>query len=145
MEIPGGKKRVGLAAIVVEFVLIAVTLIAAIILGGFVFGTIGIYVPPAEVAAQVNICTHNGNVLDCVLTLANQGTKGVSTVGVCTLDAGQGSFNGTVVGGGQVPAGGVLNEVSCSGTSGNMTSNALITGSISLTDGAMAYFTSRIG
>jgi len=144
MKLGRGSRRAGLSAIVVEFVLVVISLIACIVLGGFTFGTIQIYVPPAEVAAQASSCSAAGNhSFGCMLTLNNQGSRNVATDGICSLNVSGGPVNGTISDGGTVPAGGALTGVQCIADVAGPTSGALVTGSISLNDGGMAYFTSR--
>jgi len=130
-----------MAAIVVEFVLIIVSLISCVILGGFAFGTITIYVPPAMVAAQVASCSYAGNATDCKLILVNQGTKNVSTEGTCALSVPGAGGNGTVTNGGVVPAGGSLQGVTCAVHSSPLSPGMRVSGSLPLTDGGSVFFT----
>lgn len=143
MEIPGraGKKRRGMTAIIVEFVLVVVSLMASVMLGGFVFGAISIYVPPAEVAAQVTGCITTRNVTGCSLTLVNQGSKNVSTDGTCSLSVAGGETSGNVTNGGVVPAGGSLQGVQCQVHSSPLPAGGRVSGSLALNNGASVFFT----
>ena len=135
-----GARRSGVTAILVEFVLIIVSLISAVILGGFLFGIFTVYVPPAEVAAQVSSCTATGTTEVCQLALANQGARNVDTDSYCTINVGGSKLSGTIANGGTVPASGSLSGVSCVVQGVTAQPGSRLTGSILLTNGALVFF-----
>jgi hypothetical protein len=139
MRLGPGRRRRGLAPIVVEFVIIVITLIVAVVLGGFTFGLFASIVPPAEVAAQVNSCSVTNGSEACQLTLANEGTKNVGTDGHCSLDLGS-QTSGQIVKGGIVPASGQLSGVTCIVQGDSVPSGYHIAGSLDLTNGGVVYF-----
>ena len=136
-----GKKRSGVSPIVAELCLIAVLLITAVILSGFLFGTFSTYIPPAEIAAQATFCSASGGSETCQLVLANMGARIVSTDGSCSMTVGGSYIKGTIQNGGIVPAGGSLDGVSCIVSGAIASVGARIAGTIALTDGALVYFT----
>lgn len=127
-------------ALVAEFVLIVVTLIAAIVVGGFVFGLFGSYVPPAEVAAQVSSCSSSGTAEVCQVTLANMGPRNVETTG-CSLALHGSNLPGSITNGGTVPASGLLSGVGCVVQGASAPAGSRLVGSIGLTNGATIFFT----
>ncbi len=127
--------------LVAEFVLVVVALISATVVGGFVFGLFGSYVPPAEVAAQVSSCSWTGTAEVCQVTLANVGPRNVETTG-CSLSLEGSNLAGTITNGGTVPASGSLSEVSCAVQGASAPAGSRLVGSIGLTNGATVFFTS---
>jgi hypothetical protein len=131
-------KRKGITPIVVTFLLIIVTLMASVILGGMVFGFMGSYAPPAEVTVESATCSSNLNAITCSITLGNLGGHSTATSGFCTL--GSGSNNATLIGGGVIPAGGSLSGVKCVRQGVDLTQGSSIEGSLYLTNGAVLTF-----
>jgi flagellin-like protein len=80
------KHRKAISPVLATVILIAITLIAAVAIAGFVFGLFGSFTSSAQVSAHVTKCTagpagsaaHNN---ECTLTLTNTGTSNVSVVG----------------------------------------------------------------
>jgi len=132
------QKRSGITPIIVEFMLIAIVLIACVMLAGFTFGLFSSYVTPAEVAVESAICSTAGNTTTCQLTLTNVGARDTSTTGTCSMSAGA-DENGSVVGGGTVPAGGSLSGVECV-AHGYLSTGSQVSGALSLTNGGIAFF-----
>ena len=131
------KRRRGMSAIIVTFVLIVVTLITSVMVASFTFGLISSYIPPAEVTVQGATCSATGNTTTCQLILTNEGAKNTATSGTCSLD---GTTAGSVVGGGTVPAGGSLDGVECVAHNSPITPGSNVKGELSLTNGAILPF-----
>jgi len=132
-------KRRGVSAVVAEVVMIAVLLVAAVMLAGITFGIFAIYYQPAEVTAESATCSTADNMTVCQVTLTNEGTSDTSTTGACSLQVGT-LVQGSVEGGGTVPAGGSLSGVECVAHSGGFSSGSHVNGALQLTNGASAFF-----
>jgi len=92
MKLTAGKRK-AISPVLATVILIAITLIAAIAIAGFVFGLFGSFTSSAQVSGQVTSClaynaaggggapgTHaNNNV--CTITLTNIGTSNVVVTG----------------------------------------------------------------
>ncbi len=135
------RGRRGVSPVIAEVLLIAVSLIAGVALGGFAFGLLGAYAHPAEVAAQVRSCSSIGASSEvCTIDLTNVGSSDVGTTSACYIDVGGAKVSGTVGSGGSVPGGGSLTGVSCMVQGASAVAGTTITGSISLTSGYPVYF-----
>jgi flagellin-like protein len=80
------KNRKAISPVLATVILIAITLIAAIAIAGFVFGLFGSFTSSAQVSAQVTSCiagpaasSANNNV--CTVVLTNTGTSNVAVTG----------------------------------------------------------------
>ena len=68
-------KRRGLSIILVEVVLMVVAIVAALALGGFVFGLFGHFMKSANVTVTSAACSsENQTATDCILLLTNVGS-----------------------------------------------------------------------
>ena len=134
-----GHRRKGVSAVVAEVVMIAVLLVAVVMLAGVTFGIFAFYYQPAEVAAGSASCTAVGNTTVCQLTLTNEGTQDTSTTGTCALRVGE-VVEGSVEGGGTVPAGGSLSGVQCVAYGGGLMPGSHVSGVLQMTNGASAFF-----
>ncbi len=124
--------------IVVTMVLIVIGLISNVMVAGFAFGLLGSYATSPEVSAQFVGCSSSASGGVCNVLLNNIGARNVDTAGSCI----ENSRLGSVGSGGTVPAGGTLN-VSCTVTGFTIQSGDLVTGSVSLSNGASVYFAGR--
>jgi hypothetical protein len=121
----------------VVLVLVMVSLIALVALAGFLFGMMDSSGRSAQVTAQLATCSSSGSDEVCIVKLTNLGSGNVATTGSCSLGAG--GVKGTVGSGGTVLAGGTL-SVSCTVAGITVSAGGTVTGSISLANGASAYF-----
>jgi archaeal type IV pilus assembly protein PilA len=87
------KNRKAISPVLATVILIAITLIAAIAIAGFVFGLFGSFTSSAQVSAQVTKCTFNGTNDVCTVNLTNTGTSNVAVVG-CSINVGGSSTVG---------------------------------------------------
>jgi hypothetical protein len=127
-----------MSPIIATMFLIVVVLISSVILGTFVFGLMGSYIPPPEVTVANPTCSASGNATSCQLTLNNEGGHSTATSGSCTLGSNTGQDS--IVGGGTIPAGGSLTGVTCVSHDATLASGSRIQGSLSLTDGEIVIF-----
>src|SRR5712692_9050845 len=85
MQIVNKGKRKAISPVLATVILIAITLIAAIAIAGFVFGLFGSFTSSATVSVQVQTCAVTG--LVCTLTVSNSGTASASiSANTCTVN-----------------------------------------------------------
>ena|ERR1017187_5094923 len=133
------QKKKAISPVLATVILIAITLIAAIAVAGFVFGLFGSFTSSARVSASVTSCTHGTALLSvCNITLSNTGTSN-ATVNGC-------QFGGALAGVSAalplspVTAGGTL-AITCTGTGAATVAGQSAVGSVSLSNGASVPFT----
>jgi flagellin-like protein len=80
------RKRKAISPVLATVILIAITLIAAIAIAGFVFGLFGSFTSSAQVSASVTSCVKTTGV--CTLTLTNSGTSNVQATACSIQDQG---------------------------------------------------------
>ena len=90
------KNRKAISPVLATVILIAITLIAAIAIAGFVFGLFGSFTSSATVTGSVTSCLRATSV--CTLSLANTGTANTAVSQASIVWAGQ-TYVGTVAGG----------------------------------------------
>ncbi len=75
------RRRKGVSEVLGTIVLIAITLIAAVAVSGFVFGLFGRYTVSATVVASGASCRDNGaGVITCTMLLVNTGSANTNVV-----------------------------------------------------------------
>ena len=134
------RLRSGVSPVIAELTLIAVLLISAMILSGFMYGLFTMYASPAEVAAQVTVCTPSGDSEVCQFMLQNLGAGSVDTDGACTMNIGGSKMAGTIQNGGEIPAGGSLEGVACVVSGATALSGSRVVGTVGLLGGAVIYY-----
>ena len=135
------KNRKAISPVLATVILIAITLIAAIAIAGFVFGLFGSFTSSAQVSAQVTACSISGKV--CTLTLTNTGTSNAVANACSIQDQGVASA-GNVGGTTSFPAGQTATGFTCTiaPTGGvHSVAGSQVVGSISLSNGANVPFT----
>jgi flagellin-like protein len=148
------KKRKGIHPVLATVILIAITLIAAIAIAGFVFGLFGNFLATARVSIYPATCTdnHDGTVT-CTFSATNTGNSNTALVGTAsmtyadaslgsqTLNAGPSAF---AAGTGNLDAGGTQTGFTFTFTEnigyGGPIPGSEFTGSVTLTDGGSAQF-----
>ncbi len=78
MQITYGQRK-GISPVIATVILIAITLIAAIAIAGFVFGLFGSFTSGARVSGSAS-CTGT-TAISCVVTLSNTGTAATTVTG----------------------------------------------------------------
>jgi len=96
MNINSPKRRKAISPVLATVILIAITLIAAIAIAGFVFGLFGSFTSSAQVSASVSSCHANGTTEVCTLTLTNTGTSNVAET-ACTIQVSGAAASGAFV------------------------------------------------
>jgi hypothetical protein len=135
------RHRSGVSPVVAELTLIAVVLISAVALSGFLYGVLTMYTSPAEVAAQVTVCTTSGDSEVCQFILSNLGSHPIDTDGACTMSIRGSMVPGTIQNGGEVPANGSLEGVACVVSGATALSGSRVAGTVGLLGGAVTYYT----
>jgi flagellin-like protein len=140
MRIPT-KKRKAISPVLATVILIAITLIAAIAIAGFVFGLFGSFTSSAQVSAQVISCSHPNATDNCLITLRNTGTSNAAVTG-CSIRVNGISVVGATspVIGPSVLASGTRN-VGCQAAGVPQTVGSQAVGSFSMSNGASVPFT----
>jgi flagellin-like protein len=135
------KNRKAISPVLATVILIAITLIAAIAIAGFVFGLFGSFTSSAQVSAQDTSCV--GATDYCKVSLTNSGTSNVAVTGCSIQIAGTARLNTTAsltTARFNVPASGsaTFNCVPAAVTAQTVGSQAI--GSFSLSNGASVPF-----
>jgi flagellin-like protein len=139
MKIPT-KNRKAISPVLATVILIAITLIAAVAIAGFVFGLFGSFTSSAQVSAQVISCSHNAGNDTCYVQLTNTGTSNSAATG-CSLRISGTATVGTLGATKSVPASGG-NPLRCSVALGAaQTSGSQVVGSFAMSNGASVPFT----
>ena len=142
MKIVYKGKRKAISPVLATVILIAITLIAAIAIAGFVFGLFGSFTSTARVQASVTSCTSPAaNQQDCALVLTNSGNANTTPTGSCSLTYGGHTYAGTTA----VPVitAGTSVSVTCHTANAAQpvaTLGSQITGAVILTNGGNALF-----
>jgi len=133
------RNRKAISPVLATVILIAITLIAAVAIAGFVFGLFGSFTKTAQVQASSVACSATGK--DCALSLINSGNANTATAGECTITYSGATYQGTLTGGGSVVAGGSL-SVTCTApvTAPAGVPGGSVTGSVTLTNGGTDYY-----
>jgi hypothetical protein len=129
------KTRRAISPLLAELMIIVVSIVAGVSVGGFGFQVAGNAASSAVVTASAASCSVAGRNETCSLQLQNSGASSVQTI-VCSLGSSRGNLDPS----GTVPAGGSLN-VNCTVTEANSPEvGSLVTGWVALSNGAYAYF-----
>ena len=147
MKIAYKGKRKAISPVLATVILIAITLIAAIAIAGFVFGLFGSFTSTAQVQASVTSCTQvgagAGTGETCALVLTNSGNANTATTGSCSLTYGGHTWVG-VIGVATLTAGASNNALACdahgAATQVGATSGSQVTGAVILANGGNALF-----
>ncbi len=130
----GKRNRKAISPVLATVILIAITLIAAIAIAGFVFGLFGTFTSTAQVSATAVNCSATSG--GCSLILSNRGNQAV-TANSCSF-SGSGGGAGTGFSAATVSAGATA-SVTCT-TPGPHTAGTQVAGSIGLSNGGAALF-----
>jgi len=135
-----GSKRKGISPILATVILIAITIVAATSIAGFVFGLLGTFSSSATVSATPVSCS--GTPESCILFASNTGTGSTAITGFCQLTFGGLSYQGTAALVSGSLNGGNTARISC--TSNTALSHAAagsqVTGSFTIGNGAEVLF-----
>jgi len=133
------QKRKAISPVLATVILIAITLIAAIAIAGFVFGLFGTFTKTATVVGSTVSCTDATGV--CQVTLTNTGNSNTATTGTCSESYGGTTYQGVITHGGTIASGAPGVTVTCTPTGAAvLNSGELVTGSVALTNGGSILF-----
>jgi len=141
----GRNKRKAISPVLATVILIAITLIAAIAIAGFVFGLFGSFTSSANVSAAVVSCTTSNpggaGTVTCVLSATNSGTANTNALS-CSFKYGGNTYTATTAT--TTLTAGKSTTVTCASSVATLpdpgAGNA-ITGFISTSNGASVPFT----
>jgi len=138
MNINSPRRRKAISPVLATVILIAITLIAAIAIAGFVFGLFGSFTSSAQVSAQVTSCTSATDV--CVVVLTNTGTSNVQAT-VCSIRNGGTAVASTLTGAPViVPASNHVTATCTANVVAAQTVGSQAIGSFSMSNGASVPF-----
>jgi len=139
------KHRKGISPVLATVILIAITLIAAVAIAGFVFGLFGSFTSSAQVSAHVTSCkagagsaAHNN---ECTVTLTNTGTSNVQYT-ACSVQIGGSAVAGNpALTATTIPASGSVSALCTQAAATNaQTIGSQAVGSFTLSNGASVPF-----
>ena len=96
------KKRSGISPVLATIILVAITLVIAIAVVGFVFGVFGQFQNPPQVSASASLSSQNG--LSGGITLYNSGSSAATVVSISLTYNGQTCQASYTSSGSSVPA-----------------------------------------
>jgi len=135
-------RREAISPVLATVILIAITLIAAIAIAGFVFGLFGTYTNTARVEAISYSCSGTPEV--CTIGLQNIGTANTALTGSCTLTFGGVAYAGTAAVSSGSLNGGSTAVTTCTGPAGShAVVGSQIVGSMLLNNGANVMFSAN--
>ncbi|MGD1055194.1 MAG: archaellin/type IV pilin N-terminal domain-containing protein [Nitrososphaerales archaeon] len=136
-----GKKRKAISPVLATVILIAITLIAAIAVAGFVFGLFGSFTSSAQISAVLVTC-HNTAPANCAVSLQNTGSSN-ATPTACSLQIAGVATSGTTSTAAVTAGAGAIAET-CALGAGGAAGGAIgstAQGSFTLSNGASVTFT----
>jgi flagellin-like protein len=139
MDFRRNWSRKAISPVLATVLLVAITLIASVAVGGFVFGLFGTFTSTAQVSAGTVSCSGTPEV--CTLMLQNTGSGNAAITGTCNLNFAGGSYVSTAaLVSGSLQAGGSA-TVRCTGpASQHAPAGAQVTGYVTLGNGAEVLF-----
>ena len=140
MQIVNTKKRKAISPVLATVILIAITLIAAIAIAGFVFGLFGSFTSTARVSVSVTSCAFGATNEACILSAINTGTANVNAVS-CSLTYGGTTYAGTITGApAAIGATSTAVSLTCTGPTTAAGAGVSVVGSVALSNGGSAPF-----
>jgi len=139
-------KRKAISPVLATVILIAITLIAAIAIAGFVFGLFGSFTKTAQVSASVTSCTWISPHEVCTLSMINSGSSNTAA-NSCTLTYGGVTASGTVAT--VAPStsltltAGTTTYISCTGGASDPGAGSTVTGAVATSNGGSVPWTGQ--
>jgi len=133
------KRRKAISPVLATVILIAITLIAAIAIAGFVFGLFGSFTSSAQVSGQVITCNRNATD-NCLVNLRNTGTSNVAVTG-CSIKVSGVSVTGALSPAAPAVTASSTRMVGCQAAGVAQTSGSQAVGSFAMSNGATVPFT----
>jgi len=137
MNINSARRRKAISPVLATVILIAITLIAAIAIAGFVFGLFGSFTSSARVSAQVTTCVVSTKT--CTVLLTNTGTSNANALS-CSIQDNGAPESGTLGGGPTVPAGQAGVSFTCLLGTIHSVAGSTAEGSFAMSNGATVPF-----
>ncbi len=135
-----GRRRKGISPVLATVILIAITLVAATSIAGFVFGLMGTFTSTAAVSASSVSCS--GTPESCLLSATNTGTGSTAITGVCQMTFGGAAYLGTATMVSGSLNGGSAAQIRCTSNTAlsHSPAGSQITGSFTVGNGADVLF-----
>jgi len=153
MRINSPRRRRAISPVLATVILIAITLIAAIAIAGFVFGLFGTFTSTARVQASVTQCVAStvANQEDCTLIMTNTGNAATSTTTACSITYKGATYSGFVSAAGNaavgasiaLPVGSTTAHCTSAGAPAAAGPGVQVTGSVVLLNGGNALFSAE--
>lgn len=137
-----GKKRKAISPVLATVILIAITLIAAIAVAGFVFGLFGSFTSSALVTASVTNCSATSK--SCNVLLINSGTANANVGTVCSMTFGGVSHAGITNTTATITAGGAAVGLLCT-VGGSPVQGQALVGQVGISNGGQIQFSGNFG
>jgi len=141
------KRRKAISPVLATVILIAITLIAAIAIAGFVFGLFGSFTSSAQVSASVLHCYVTGGTAphnatnNCLVNLTNTGTSNVGVTS-CSIHISGSAVTGTMDPSTATVGASSSRLTGCQAAGAAQTIGSQVVGSYSLSNGATVAFSS---
>jgi flagellin-like protein len=133
------KNRKAISPVLATVILIAITLIAAIAIAGFVFGLFGTFTATARVQASVTTCVITGGHEVCTIVLTNSGNANTAATTSCSLTYGGATHTGTFSNTNSIVSGTPITGT-CTDTGAGAAAGSQVTGAVILNNGGNALF-----
>ncbi|HEV2226894.1 MAG TPA: archaellin/type IV pilin N-terminal domain-containing protein [Nitrososphaerales archaeon] len=134
-----GRNRKGISPVLATVVLVAITLVAATAIAGFIFGLMGTFTSTATVASGASSCSGTPEV--CTISLQNTGSANVGITGVCNIKFGGNNYLSTAaILSGSLNAGSTASVGCTTPGSAHASPGTQIVGSVSIGNGAYVQF-----
>ena len=140
MKFRNHGKRKAISPVLATVILIAITLIAAIAIAGFVFGLFGTFTSTAQVQASVTSCAYGAGKETCNLVLTNSGNANTAATASCSLTYGGATHTAVWAVATTIPSGGSLSGTCSYTTVTPAGAGVQVTGAVILTNGGNALF-----
>ena len=142
MQIVKKSNRKAISPVLATVILIAITLIAAIAIAGFVFGLFGTFTNTAQISASAQVCQESpplsGNEV-CSLVLSNTGNAAVLSTASCSITWGGSGHVGVYSPVASVVPGSTQ-VGTCTVTGATATAGLQVTGFVIMANGANALW-----
>jgi len=139
-------KRKAISPVLATVILIAITLIAAIAIAGFVFGLFGSFTKTAQVSGSVTSCVWTSPHEVCTLSLINSGSSN-TVANSCTMTYGGVTATGTVAAVSPSTTltltAGTTSYISCTGGAAAAGAGNTVTGAVATANGGSVPFTGQ--
>ena len=135
------RKQQAISPVLATVILIAITLIAAVAIAGFVFGLFGSFTKTAQVSLGAATCTDLTKPV-CTLSWTNNGNANTQALASCSITWDGATEPGAITGAPVALASGSSGTLVCTATTAGaaLAAGQLVSGYVSLGNGGSALF-----